>query len=51
MESINEIVKAFCLSGHVKEIVPFGNGHINDTYRVVCTREAMFLRELIMKYF
>ncbi|WP_323611607.1 aminoglycoside phosphotransferase family protein [Erysipelothrix enhydrae] len=46
MESINEIVKAFYLSGDVKEIVPFGNGHINDTYRVVCTQGSYVLQRI-----
>lgn len=29
------LTKAFAIDGIIKEIVPFGNGHINDTYRLV----------------
>lgn len=31
---ISDIIDRFDLSGAVQEVLPFGNGHINDTYRV-----------------
>ena len=32
--NILEIVNSFRISGKVANVIPFGNGHINDTYRV-----------------
>ena len=26
----------FLFAGRVREVVPYGNGHINDTYAVTC---------------
>ena len=34
-EKLLGILEQFCLAGHVQEIVPYGNGHINDTYKVL----------------
>ncbi len=34
-----EIIDMFCFSGEVVECVPFGSGHINDTYRLTCRRK------------
>jgi hypothetical protein len=31
-----EIAGYFAFDGEVKEVSPYGNGHINDTYRVTC---------------
>ena len=41
-----EIVRQFYESGVVKDIAPYGEGHINDTYRVVIEengREKLFI--------
>jgi Ser/Thr protein kinase RdoA (MazF antagonist) len=38
-EKLFEIAKHFVLDGAVMKIEPFGNGHINDTYRVT-TKES-----------
>lgn len=35
MSSLSEIVSKFAIQGKVKEIKPWGNGNINDTYRVI----------------
>lgn len=32
--NLNEVVKQFQIKGTIQEIVPYGNGHINDTYLV-----------------
>lgn len=32
--NISEILSAFCIKGEISKTEPFGNGHINDTYRV-----------------
>ncbi|MDN5214471.1 aminoglycoside phosphotransferase family protein [Fulvivirgaceae bacterium BMA12] len=29
------LTKVFAIDGDIKEILPFGNGHINDTYRLI----------------
>ncbi|MBK2404756.1 phosphotransferase [Erysipelothrix rhusiopathiae] len=46
MKSIKEVVQEFCFDGDVVEIVPFGNGHINDTYRVMCSRGSYVLQKI-----
>ena len=33
---ISEVTEAFNLPGELKECIPYGNGHINDTYRLTC---------------
>ena len=38
MEDLKKIVERFAIEGEIKEIVPLGNGLINDTYKV--TTEA-----------
>lgn len=35
--TIEEAVCAFCLEGCPKECRPYGNGHINDTFLLVCS--------------
>lgn len=35
-QKIQEALQAFALDGEVKEYERFGNGHINDTFRVTC---------------
>lgn len=35
--NISEIVSNFCIEGNVETIVPFGSGHINDTFHVKTT--------------
>ena len=39
MEQISNAVKQFKLCGEVRGFIPYGNGHINDTFRVVCNDE------------
>lgn len=35
-ENLETVAAAFCMEGAPKEITPYGNGHINDTYLLVC---------------
>ncbi len=35
-ETINNAVAAFCLAGSPRSVSPHGNGHINDTFLVIC---------------
>ncbi|EFY08877.1 hypothetical protein [Erysipelothrix rhusiopathiae] len=51
MESINEVIKEFCFDGDVIEVIPFGNGHINDTYRVICSQGSYVLQKINHKIF
>ena len=36
MEQVKNIAMHFCLEGEIEEIIPYGNGHINDTFRIAC---------------
>lgn len=46
MENITEVINAFCFKGDVLSTESFGNGHINDTYRVVCTQGSYVLQRI-----
>lgn len=35
-ENPNTVAEAFCLKGTPREITPYGNGHINDTFLLSC---------------
>ena len=35
----NEIIPEFALEGTPEEAVPYGSGHINDTFRLTCALE------------
>ncbi len=35
-ETIDEAIRAFCVKGVPQESRPYGNGHINDTFLLVC---------------
>ncbi len=39
-QELREIAQRFCIEGEIEDICPYGSGHINDTYRVTCSREA-----------
>ena len=36
MEQITKIAQQFDLEGTIEETIPYGNGHINDTFRISC---------------
>lgn len=35
--NMDEIASKFQMEGEVAEIIPFGSGHINDTFRITCS--------------
>lgn len=39
MEQMTDILSRFDLPGKVISCLPYGNGHINDTFRILCERE------------
>lgn len=38
---LHEVIAQFPFEGELKECVPFGNGHINDTYRLVFEQDGL----------
>lgn len=46
---IMQILEHFELPGTVKSAEPYGNGHINDTYRVVCDQDGRINRFVLQK--
>ena len=49
MVSIENVVAAFEVEGNVKEYVPFGNGHINDTRLVTMDNGVQYVLQRINK--
>ena len=49
MASIENVVYAFSVEGKVKEYVPFGNGHINDTRLVTMENGVQYVLQRINK--
>ena len=49
MENI-EVLKKFSIDGEVLEIVPFGNGHINKTYKVTTDQGNHYLFQCVNGY-
>lgn len=43
---MEELLKAFNFEGEVLEIKPFGNGHINDTYKVTTTLKTYIIQRI-----
>lgn len=37
---MDTVASKFQMEGEVTELVPFGNGHINDTFRITCELPA-----------
>ncbi len=48
-EKINAIIDQFDLPSAPQEVVPYGNGHINETYRVT-TPQGRFILQMISSY-
>ncbi len=38
-----EIARRFCLDGNAESCIPFGNGHINETYLITTTRGTKYI--------
>ena len=49
MEQIANAVKQFKLCGMVRGFIPYGNGHINDTFKIVCLDENNRDKEYILQ--
>ena len=49
MVSIEKVVAAFEVEGNVKEYIPFGNGHINDTRLVTMDNGVQYVLQRINK--
>ncbi len=47
VERVKPIAELFELAGEVLDIVPYGNGHINDTYRVTTTNNGDYIMQRI----
>ena len=39
LDQISNAIRNFKLCGETRGVIPYGNGHINDTFRVVCNDE------------
>lgn len=48
-EVVQEVINGFCFPGTVEECVPYGSGHINDTYRLTCRTEDGRKRFILQK--
>ena len=44
---LDQIVGQFQINEHVKEITPFGSGHVNETFCVSCTNSTKYLLQQI----
>ena len=48
---ITSLLKNFKLAGNVISVEPFGNGHINSTYRIVTSEDEYILQEINVNAF
>lgn len=46
---MKEVIEAFHFPGVLEECIPFGSGHINDTYRLTFKEEDMTKRYILQK--
>ena len=44
-----DAAEKFCFEGRVRDVSPYGNGHINDTYAVVCDRADGRVRYILQR--
>ncbi len=35
MQNVEVVIRNFCIEGNIETVVPYGSGHINDTFRVI----------------
>ena len=47
--NMDEIASKFQMEGEVAEIIPFGSGHINDTFRITCSLEGGGSKKYILQ--
>lgn len=48
-ENLKEVTDAFCFEGVLKECVPYGSGHINDTYRLTYCQDEVSGRYILQR--
>ncbi len=46
---ISEVTEAFNLPGELEECIPYGSGHINDTYRLTCENPDRIRRYILQR--
>ena len=46
---VQGICEQFCLDGQIISCIPFGNGHINDTYCVTCSEGGAAVRYVLQR--
>ena len=46
---VHEAIDGFKLPGELKECIPYGNGHINDTYRLTCETPEGIRRYILQR--
>ena len=49
VEQIMEAIESFSFQANYKEHMPWGNGHINDTFLVVCEDESQNTKRYILQ--
>lgn len=49
LEQVTNALKNFKLEGEIRGCIPYGNGHINDTFMVVCESEDGVQRKYILQ--
>lgn len=48
-ENMKEVIGAFCLEGLLEECIPYGSGHINDTFRLTFRQGESSKRYILQK--
>lgn len=48
-EKLRKVLDSFQLSGKRTEMIPYGSGHINDTYRISCETEQGVRRYILQR--
>ncbi|MCD7841623.1 MAG: mucin desulfatase, partial [Lachnospiraceae bacterium] len=48
-QNLYRVAGQFSLEGEMIEAVPYGNGHINDTYRITCRTKDGMRRYILQK--
>lgn len=48
-EQLISIAKRYPMEGELKEVIPFGSGHINDTYRLTYVQDGKEVRYILQR--
>ncbi|MCD8104211.1 MAG: aminoglycoside phosphotransferase family protein [Lachnospiraceae bacterium] len=49
LQNITRVAGLFSFDGEVTEAIPYGNGHINDTYRITCRSDEGVKRYILQR--